>query len=737
MTAPISILDVNGEPSQYWGWVPPECRTREESAQVANVMASLPTFQLSGTFKGDKVKVGLYEARQKIAKSQHPPTINQSTGSCFPAGTLVRMADGGEKPIESVLVGDRVVTHTGASRTVVERMKRTFSGKMVTIHVASHPFPLRMTEDHPVAVMRTRCSWRWHPDYLEWVKAGDLSEDDRVLIGLLPSAEDPVIDVAPLLGPDVIVLDDLVAGRPVPLNKPEAARQACLDSGFDYRGRVRMVDTRLKNAIHGKIRVTPSFARLLGLYLADGGVNDDRVTFTFGAKKEHLADEAITLVEGIFGVHAEKIWSERKATVVTVRVPNANVARVFKSLIPGNVYTKRVPGFLMAGSADVRHATLLGWMACDGYAAMHGGSRPASRIQGVSVCAGLIRDMQALALSLGIKTSCGRRRPRNQSREAFDIYLSGPKILESYPELREQVQTVRQRPLTTVETARTRFGHCRTIRRIETETVADLQVFDFEVEEDHSFVAEGIVVHNCVGAGGGNCVLTLRDVEIVLGGKLAEPEMIWWLYTYGESRELSGMRSRGDGSTGAGYAKAITTKGTFSAAEPGLPQFTMRNGWYYLDPGTERQWSDGQMEPGKWDPLAAKHLVKSAAQCRSAEDVATAIQNGYPCTVACMFGTRGQKRVDGDQPVMVSEWDGSWAHQQYIDAWWNHPTEGELFRVGNNWGPDAHSPAVDGSPNGGYWVRKATVQRMCGGQEVFALSAFEGFPARELDWAIL
>lgn len=243
---------------------------------------------------------------------------------------------------------------------------------------------------------------------------------------------------------------------------------------------------------------------------------------------------------------------------------------------------------------------------------------------------------------------------------------------------------------------------------------------------------------SCVGAGGGNALMTLRDVEIAIGGKLAEPDMFWWLYTYGESRELSGMRSRGDGSTGAGWAKAITTKGTFLATEPGLPPFEMRNGWYYLSPSIERQWSDGQMEPGKWDPLAAQHLVKSAARCNSAEDVATALQNGYPCTVACMFGTRGQKRLgDGDNAVMVSEWDGSWAHQQYIDAWWNHPTLGELFRVGNNWGPDAHSPAVDGSPNGGYWVRKATMQRMCGGQEVFALSAFNGFPARELDWAIL
>lgn len=243
---------------------------------------------------------------------------------------------------------------------------------------------------------------------------------------------------------------------------------------------------------------------------------------------------------------------------------------------------------------------------------------------------------------------------------------------------------------------------------------------------------------SCVGAGGGNALMTLRDVEIAIGGKLAEPDMFWWLYTYGESRELSGMRSRGDGSTGAGWAKAITTKGTFLASEPGLPPFEMRNGWYYLSPSIERQWSDGQMEPGKWDPMAAKHLVKTAAQCRSAEDVATALQNGYPVTIASMFGTTGQQVLgDGDNRVCVSEWNGSWAHQMYVDAWWNHPTLGELFRVGNNWGPDAHKAAVDGSPNGGFWIRKPTMQRICQGQEAFALSAFNGFPARELDWDIL
>ena len=46
---------------------------------------------------------------------------------------------------------------------------------------------------------------------------------------------------------------------------------------------------------------------------------------------------------------------------------------------------------------------------------------------------------------------------------------------------------------------RCQFGYARAIRKIEKTKVEALPVYDFEVEEDHSFLAGGIVVHNCVG----------------------------------------------------------------------------------------------------------------------------------------------------------------------------------------------------------------------------------------------
>jgi hypothetical protein len=241
---------------------------------------------------------------------------------------------------------------------------------------------------------------------------------------------------------------------------------------------------------------------------------------------------------------------------------------------------------------------------------------------------------------------------------------------------------------------------------------------------------------SCVGAGGANFLMTLRDVEITLG-EMEESKPFWWLFTYGESREIAGMRGKGDGSFGSAWAKAITQRGIFSAdADSSLPKFKEREGWYYLDQGIEYEWSDGAAIPSKYNELGKEHLVKTMAPIKSAEDAAKALQNGYPLTIAGMFGTRGA-RVQGDPPVLIAEWDGSWSHQMFVDAWWDHPTLGEIFRQPNNWGPNAHGKDPCGAPAGGFWIKKATFDRECRNGEVFAGSAFNGFPARSLWWDIV
>lgn len=243
---------------------------------------------------------------------------------------------------------------------------------------------------------------------------------------------------------------------------------------------------------------------------------------------------------------------------------------------------------------------------------------------------------------------------------------------------------------------------------------------------------------SCVGAGGGNMLMTLIYVEIVLGRESEIFRVLWWLFTYGRSRFHSGIRGRGDGSTGAGWAKAITEDGVFEIdpeGYPDLPDFKEVQKWLQISSNTEMDWSDGAKIAPQWFKVGKEHLVKTAARIRSAEEGIEALINGYPLTQASNFGFRSSKVV-GTPAIRLAPWDGSWSHMTYIDEYWDHPTEGEIVRWGNNWGPDAHGPPVGDEPPGGVYITKATFDKICRNGEVYAYSAFEGFPGREINWAL-
>ena len=69
-------------------------------------------------------------------------------GSCFPPGTLVRMGDGSQKPIEDVKLLDEVLTAEGRVRRVMRAMVRPHTGKVYRVCVWGNRH-IRCTGEHP------------------------------------------------------------------------------------------------------------------------------------------------------------------------------------------------------------------------------------------------------------------------------------------------------------------------------------------------------------------------------------------------------------------------------------------------------------------------------------------------------------------------------------------------------------------------------------------------------------
>lgn len=117
---------------------------------------------------------------------------------CFLAGAKVTLADGTQKKIEDVAVGDEVVTHLGRVRQVRETHKREYRGDVYSIHAEAHPV-IHATSEHPFWTTardtvkephRCGAGERWRTDACvigDWTHAECL--DNQMLLNPISSVE--------------------------------------------------------------------------------------------------------------------------------------------------------------------------------------------------------------------------------------------------------------------------------------------------------------------------------------------------------------------------------------------------------------------------------------------------------------------------------------------------------------------------------------------------------------------
>jgi hypothetical protein len=101
-----------------------------------------------------------------------PETTKYINNNCFVPGTLITLADGSVRPIESIQVGDVVRTHKGRPRRVAETMVRQCAEEIVILY-PSGLAPIWATKEHPFMVSRDSA-----PPV--WIEAKDLVRGDHL-----------------------------------------------------------------------------------------------------------------------------------------------------------------------------------------------------------------------------------------------------------------------------------------------------------------------------------------------------------------------------------------------------------------------------------------------------------------------------------------------------------------------------------------------------------------------------
>lgn len=89
---------------------------------------------------------------------------------CFVAGTSV-LTNNGYKPIETVELTDKLLTHTGDFQPILNLQQKMYTGKLYELDIKYHPELIVATEEHPFYV-RTR-----HGEP-QWKAASEIAMDD-------------------------------------------------------------------------------------------------------------------------------------------------------------------------------------------------------------------------------------------------------------------------------------------------------------------------------------------------------------------------------------------------------------------------------------------------------------------------------------------------------------------------------------------------------------------------------
>ncbi len=411
--------------------------------------------------------------------------------------------------------GVQVITASGAVRRATRAFRHAYRGPMSVIRPMYLP-AIRCTPDHRWLATRDPSAGG-----VEEVRAGDLTPDHFLLVPK-PSfvGERITLNVADLL-------KDVTATFSIPRSLSPAEAQAIVeasDSGESSRAigirlgkdpsyirhvrskvrrgrwvyektqgimveddRVRFPNER-RPGISRLIPLDKTLARLLGFYCAEGSVfrsknrpNSLTLVFSFGHSEEAARKEVKESLEQVFEVRPQE---SRRSTTTAVTVGKSSLALLFAALCGEGSARKRVPSQLFAADASVQEAFLDAYLSGDGH------EYPGGKLSVTTVSRDLAYGVAWLILSLGRLPS---------------IYVAS-----FGTEGAIQGRAVRRHPEQfSVVWYRERRGqqHYREVEKhflIPVKSVTtepfDGNIYNLEVEEDHSYVAGFCAVKNCQNA---------------------------------------------------------------------------------------------------------------------------------------------------------------------------------------------------------------------------------------------
>lgn len=376
---------------------------------------------------------------------------------CFTKGALIS-TNPLYKPIEEIRVGDQVLTHTGQYKTVYNLMQHLYSGELYNIsYYGDSTSLMEVTSEHPILCVKRKLSNERNKKWeVAWTTPSQLSMGDYLAM-------------------------------PIP-------KQVVSIETFSMSVPFRAAEEIIK------IPSTPDFFRLAGYFLAEGSTDPKGyVHLSFSDKEEQFLKDAQQLFNSVFGVTKFNIIPYEKNHGISLVVCNVKLARVFRELFGESAAGRKIPQWMMVERKSKQRELIKGFFRGDGNYYLRqnpNGLKELFRLNTISER--LARQLRDLLLRQGVVAFINKQSNRGVGRKPiFTVGIGGEQAVY-FGELVDMVipHRMHNKKRATMFNIDHKYAYFP-IRKINHKTVKDVPVYNFSVEGDESYVAQGVAVHNC------------------------------------------------------------------------------------------------------------------------------------------------------------------------------------------------------------------------------------------------
>nr|DAN43829.1 MAG TPA: ribonucleotide-diphosphate reductase subunit alpha [Caudoviricetes sp.] len=468
--------------------------------------------------------------------------------SCVTGDTWINTDHGG-KQAKDIKIGDKVLTHKNRFKKVIDIIPTKDKGDIWKLKVGTRMTNLYITGNHPVLTN------------LGWVRVDELDKDKHLVAvnGCLEyEGSLYTIDMKPFVNYKYILQDGLIK------KAVETTNKKVLKRNFDTEVVTYYAQPR------EYVEITKDLAWAIGLWFAEGslnrGANKDpngiRVTLNYNKKVEaerwlNIMKDAFNLNGNISENFVTRNGKENKW--LNVNINSVVIGKLFETF-GNNCKEKEVPIWIINLPKEYLQEFLNGILLGDGTVRDNECKLTLSNPK-------LLLQVYNIALKLDKTVSLQMQEKANILSTTVHVYTI---VFRNY---------LREGGLNNLNSG-IRFSDGLTYCKIKTLEKTDKveDVYDFTVEDDHSFSCAGVVVHNCFGVSIPDNIegITHKVGEVIMQTKIGG----------GTSGYFGELRGRGAAITDNGKSSgAVSFMKMFDTTMDVVSQGSTRRGSFaaYLD----------------------------------------------------------------------------------------------------------------------------------------------------------